>query len=637
MRPPWLLWLLAGCADRDHDGYPASQDCAEKDLDVHPGATEVCNGTDDDCDGHVDEDVGDPVWPDTDGDGYGDRTAETLACDVADGFAGQGGDCDDADPSVHPGVDEICDLTDQDCDDLVDEDPNPTLYEDLDADGYGNPDRPLDNCDAWAADNDDDCDDDDPDRSPAAQEVCNGVDDDCDDLVDDGDPSVLLQNWYTDGDGDGWGTGAALPDAGCVAPKTAPDAAPVDGDCDDANATRHPDAPDVCNGQDDDCDLAAEGSDAWAFPDLGVRVPVDVTPPAGPAGPWVIDLDAAAALAAVGDTSVFDPASVRAAVHDCGGSFGTTELPVAFLDHQSGLHVLGSDDDDLGDGHGDAVVLWDLDGTSATVEPAPAGTVEIGLYFQGAAPPSAWISDLVVSVDELEAGGAVATFDAAQGGVLEAFVLPGSPLLASQATAEHGNGVRTTASPLSAQDVAATVTLLDSGPVTAAVRSEGHLDDAEGAFDFTYTYRVFAGRPELWITTHFLTTEPTEIVGDPDRTVVMRPFESAWDLVGATCTTDPALLWADASTDDWGLTWAWVVPSVFVTHLECTDVSTWTSANDYKPCCYDTVGTILDNTSWVDHSVLVLLPHEGDITTIEDTRLARTTAPVIVVDTAQVP
>jgi hypothetical protein len=265
------------------------------------------------------------------------------------------------------------------------------------------------------------------------------------------------------------------------------------------------------------------------------------------------------------------------------------------------------------------------------------GTVEIGLYFQGAPPAPTWSTDLVASAEELAAGGALATFDAAQGGVLDTFTLPGSPSLASQTAADHGNGVRTLSSPLSAQDVGATLTLLDSGPVTAAVRSEGHLEDGSGGFDFTYTYRVFAGRPELWMTTHFLTTEPTSIVGDPDRTVVMRPFESAWDLAGGTCTTDPLLLWADASTGDWGLTWAWVVPSAYVTHLECTDLSTWTAANDYKPCCDGLTGTITDSTSWVDHAVLVLLPHAGDAATIEDVRLSRTTLPMVVVGTAQIP
>jgi len=48
------------CADVDKDGYCAgtgpSRDCDDLDADVHPGASEKCNGRDDDCDGAVDED-----------------------------------------------------------------------------------------------------------------------------------------------------------------------------------------------------------------------------------------------------------------------------------------------------------------------------------------------------------------------------------------------------------------------------------------------------------------------------------------------------------------------------------------------------------------------------------------------------
>ncbi len=634
MRAMWPLLLVAGCEDPDGDGFAGSQDCAKDDASIFPGATETCNGEDDDCDGTIDEDAGPMAYPDADTDGYGDANAGAPACDLPAGHVAERGDCNDADPAIHPGAAETCDGIDQDCDQTPDDSPATPLFEDLDGDDYGNPDRPIPNCDAWASESSGDCDDGDPDRNPGAVEVCNGIDDDCDDLTDDADPSVIAYQWYADGDGDGTGVGPVV-HTGCTSPID--DTAPANGDCDDADPTRHPDAPELCNDRDDDCDEVLEGANAWAFAGLEVRVPVEVTPPSGPSGPWTIDLDARAALDAVGATGTFDPTTVRAAVHDCGGTYGTTELPAAFLDHQAGLFVLGSDESSIGDEEGAVVVLWDLDGDAATIEPAPVGPIAIGVYFHGTAPVPDFVSDIAAAPDLLAAGGATATFDASAGGLLASLELPGSPVLADQANAEHGNGVRTLTAPLSAQDVDGTLTLLDAGLVTAAVRTEGHLDNATGATDFTYTYRVFAGRSELWITPWFFTTEATSITGDPDRTAVMRPFEAVWDLPGATCTTDPALLWADGSTADWGLTWGWAVASAFVTHLECTDLETWTAANDYKPCCYDTTGTISTLTSWIDHPVLVLLPHAGGVEAVEEVRDARLSLPALVSGAAETP
>ena len=115
-------------ADLDDDGYPDPEDCDDTDPEVHPDATEVCNGIDDDCDGDVDDDDDslDPTstsaWhDDADADGYGDPATERTSCEPALDSVADGTDCDDGDPAVHPDAEETCDGLDEDCDGQVDE------------------------------------------------------------------------------------------------------------------------------------------------------------------------------------------------------------------------------------------------------------------------------------------------------------------------------------------------------------------------------------------------------------------------------------------------------------------------------------------------------------------------------------
>ncbi len=61
------------------------------------------------------------LYPDVDGDSYGDiHGAPSMGC-LQDGYAEMGGDCDDINSSIHPGADEICNALDDDCDGLLDE------------------------------------------------------------------------------------------------------------------------------------------------------------------------------------------------------------------------------------------------------------------------------------------------------------------------------------------------------------------------------------------------------------------------------------------------------------------------------------------------------------------------------------
>jgi hypothetical protein len=94
-----------------------------------------------------------------------------------------------------------------------------------------------------------DCNDNDPDVFPGASEICNEVDDDCDGYIDnnitDGGP------WYSDADGDGYGD----PDTAvmlCAAPGES--WLQIGGDCNDEDTAVSPDADELCNQADDDCD-----------------------------------------------------------------------------------------------------------------------------------------------------------------------------------------------------------------------------------------------------------------------------------------------------------------------------------------------------------------------------------------------
>ena len=99
------------------EGYVSiGGDCDDSDDSIHPDAQEVCDGVDQDCDGQVDEDAVDMIegFVDSDGDGYGDTFV--ASCDPVSGLVDEDGDCDDEDPAIHPGAEDICDGVDNDCD-----------------------------------------------------------------------------------------------------------------------------------------------------------------------------------------------------------------------------------------------------------------------------------------------------------------------------------------------------------------------------------------------------------------------------------------------------------------------------------------------------------------------------------------
>ncbi len=228
-----VMLAVAGCrkdwARQDLDGDGTTEldgDCGPGDPLTGPDAAEVCNGRDDNCDGTVDEGVGSTWFADADGDGFGDAASSTLGCLPTAGNVAQDGDCDDADARVNPAARELCtDDIDWNCDDQPGR---------VDGDGDG-----VAACE--------DCDDEADKVFPGAEELCNGVDDDCDGEVDDAPTDATA--FFVDLDGDGFGSDRLMSTA-CDAPDGFVDAA---DDCDDLSAATFPNAPELCDGLDNDC------------------------------------------------------------------------------------------------------------------------------------------------------------------------------------------------------------------------------------------------------------------------------------------------------------------------------------------------------------------------------------------------
>ncbi|HIA01219.1 MAG TPA: hypothetical protein EYN66_04820, partial [Myxococcales bacterium] len=236
--------------------YSATQggDCNDNNPAIFPGATEVCNLKDDNCDDQVDEGAAvgcQDAWKDGDGDNYGKGEAECV-CPGTPDYASQGGDCNDGDTNVHPNALETCDEKDNDCDKLTDEENAvgcKTHFQDEDKDGFGKSTvqaclcAPVDDFTTLAGG---DCDDDDPERFPGNTESCDGKDNNCNGQVDEG----VLKTWFVDEDDDGWGATYNQQEE-CIKPEGFVAKA---GDCNDFNTNINPSQKEACNDIDDDCD-----------------------------------------------------------------------------------------------------------------------------------------------------------------------------------------------------------------------------------------------------------------------------------------------------------------------------------------------------------------------------------------------
>jgi len=202
--------------DQDSDGYgktasattacsqptgwvALSGDCKDKKDWIYPGATEACNGDDDDCDGDTDEGLEESLfYTDADGDGYGAvDSAETSSCLYQiTGMATNNTDCDDTDSAINPAAEEVCFLVEDAEGDWVDIDNNcdgelATFYEyhnDADGDGFGGDGIAIVSCSLSEdlVEDNTDCDDTLATVYPGAPETCNAIDDNCDGTVESG-------------------------------------------------------------------------------------------------------------------------------------------------------------------------------------------------------------------------------------------------------------------------------------------------------------------------------------------------------------------------------------------------------------------------------------------------------------------
>ncbi|MFO0683346.1 MAG: putative metal-binding motif-containing protein [Sandaracinus sp.] len=289
------------------NGAVCGTDCDDADVAVRPGASEVCNAFDDDCDAAVDEGVLVIVYRDADGDGFGDVSETMDACSPPAGYVFDATDCDDAHALVHVGALPPCGCG---------------ADHPADSDGDGH---------VEIACGGDDCRDDLPLIFGGAAGACA-----CGTL------GAVRQPYDADADsfvtvscgGDDCADDAGLvhpgASAGCACTAARPYDADGDGvsslacggpDCDDARAAVRPGATEICNAIDDDCDAHVDEAPPLACsPSVGGAT---CTTACGATGRRVCDAATCTETTACGEPTFLWLGADPALLHDSGAAADT--------------------------------------------------------------------------------------------------------------------------------------------------------------------------------------------------------------------------------------------------------------------------------------------------------------------------
>ena len=210
---------------------------------------------------------------DHDADGYGDPLFTLSACNQPVNYVADNTDCDDFNFASSPAQRDlrwirttIDGLTD-DLDPAVAYANSDLYYQDVDGDGFGDAATSAYSCAPTASMVSviGDCDDGDATISPMPQRyamvstttVIPGID---------GSDAINQTTWYYDSDSDGHGDPTVALEQ-CGQPT---DYVQSNADCDDGDATISPNAAEICDGIDNNCDASIDGSDAvnqttWYF------------------------------------------------------------------------------------------------------------------------------------------------------------------------------------------------------------------------------------------------------------------------------------------------------------------------------------------------------------------------------------